>query len=296
MTSMSRLLGFICAWVCLLCVSICPRACASALAGSQSLLPARQGAFTARQLHLDQLLTRAEESPGAAGFAEAGEVLTSELPAHPGPARRTPPGVAFLMSAAVPGAGQFLQGRNRAFAYMGLEAIAWIAHFAWKDAGNKKEGEYEAYARNHWDLEQWNALASESSDTCRALPPGVNYADAKATIESFLESGNYQHYYEDIGKLEAYRAGWDDFSCSDPESMSSNRREYRGMRADSNDYLDRSKSAVTVVFLNHIISAVDAYRIAKGAQLSVADRTSLELKVGGSIQHPRAVLRVRRIF
>ena len=77
------------------------------------------------------------------------------------PASRIPPGLAFLMSAVLPGTGQLAEGRKRAFAYLGIEAFAWISHFAWVDAGNKKEGEYEAYARRHWDLDDWRALAYE---------------------------------------------------------------------------------------------------------------------------------------
>ena len=227
--------------------------------------------------------------PGARAF----EALTS---ADRGSDRasRIPPGLAFLMSAALPGSGQLAEGRNRAFAYRGLEAAAWIAHFSWKDAGNKKEGEYEAYARGHWDLDTWNGLASESGDSCRALPSGVSYADAKSTIETFLEDGNYQHFYEDIGKLEAYRAGWDDFECSDPEAMSPNRGHYRGMRRDSNDYLNRARSALTFTFLNRVISAVDAYRTARGARFSILPNTDLRLEVGGSMDRPRAILRIQR--
>lgn len=276
-----------------LVAAICPEVCAWSLPGVEPSLRPPERALSVRQAHREDLLAQAAQFPASDA---AGRVMTQDLPPRIDNPRRTPPGLAFLMSAAVPGAGQLLQGRNRAFAYMGIEAIAWIAHFAWKDAGNKKEGEYEAYARRHWDLDRWNELASESSDTCRALPTGINYADAKETIERFLEEENYQHFYEDIGKLEAYRAGWDDFSCSDPEGMSPNRSSYRGMRADSNDYLDKSKSSVTVVFLNHVISAVDAYRTAKGARLSVADRTSLELNLAGSLRHPRAVLQLRRTF
>lgn len=287
--SIARTMGF------MLLIGFCSEASASILPGASPTLHPTARGLTPREIHRTDLLARASDEEAPSRQA-AGDVLTEELPERADPARRTPPGIAFLMSAAVPGAGQLLQGRNRAFAYMGLEAIAWIAHFAWKDAGNKKEGEYEAYARQHWDLDRWNELASESSDTCRALPPGVSYADAKETIENFLEIGNYQHFYEDIGKLEAYRAGWDDFECSDPGVISPNRGEYRGMRSDSNDYLNNAKSAITVVFLNRVISAVDAYRTSRGARMPVADRTALELNVAGSLRHPRAVLQLRRTF
>ena len=209
-------------------------------------------------------------------------------------AARVNPGVAFLLSALVPGAGQLAEGRNRGFAYVGVEALSWIARYSWIDAGNKKEGEYEAYARRHWEYTAWDSLASESNPNCEALPPNVSYATARDNLLGFLEVKNYQHYYEDIGKLEAYRAGWDDFSCADPGSISPNRAHYRGMREDSNNYLDRARNALTVIFLNHIVSAVDAYRTAKGVRMGLPGGAEIKFRVGGSLREPNLGLRVTR--
>lgn len=226
----------------------------------------------------------------------AGQVLT-QSPGTEDRARKIPPGLAFLMSAAVPGAGQLAEGRRRAFLYFSVEALAWISHFAWKDAGEKKEGEYEAFARRHWDLDDWRGVAyGDDPDCLDAVPPGVDPADAESTLVRFLRDGNLQHYYEDVGKLEAYRAGWDDYDCSNPNAMSPSRREYREMRADSNDYLERARFATTMAFLNRIVSAVDAFRTSKGARMSLDSKTSLELGVSGSFSRPRASLQVRRIW
>jgi len=209
-------------------------------------------------------------------------------------AARIHPGVAFLMSAILPGSGQLAEGRNRAFTYLGIEAVSWIAHFSWLDAGNKKEGEYEAFARGHWNFATWDSLAAESNPNCQTIPPNVQYDDARSTLLAFIEAGNYQHYYEDIGKLEAYRGGWDDFACASPEEMSPNRKHYRSMREDSNGYLDRARNAMTVVFLNHVISAVDAYRTAKGVRMSLPGGAEMKFRVDGSPHHPRVGLRVSK--
>jgi hypothetical protein len=240
---------------------------------------------------------RSEESARATGLARAAARQASMamlgVTTREDRAGRVNPGIAFLMSAVLPGSGQIAEGRNRAFAYLGVEALAWIAHFSWLDAGNKKEGEYESYARHHWALDKWDFYAADSA--C-ALPPGVSYADSKETIEGFLEAQNYQHYYEDIGKLEAFRAGWDDFDCAQPNSMSANRRHYRGMREDSNNYLDSARNALTVIFLNHVISAVDAYRTAKGAHLSLPGGAEMKFRVAGSPRNPSVGLRVTRAW
>ncbi len=254
-------------------------------------------AFALASSARDRWLRSAEEGYrrdlAQAGGPSAGEVMTGRVETVDR-ASRVSPGLAFLASAILPGAGQLLEGRNRAFAYLGAETMAWIAHFAWLDAGNKKEGEYEAYARRHWDLDRWRATA----DSClTAIPPGVNRADAESTLIHFLDEENYQHYYEDIGKLEAYRGGWDDFPCpADPNAIviSPNRGEYRSMRDDSNSYLDKARFATTFAFLNRVVSAVDAYRTARGARLKIAQGTDLELDFGGSLERPRAALRVRK--
>jgi hypothetical protein len=272
----------------------------SALAGTCELYPSGPDHPQIRGGYRAELLRRAAEdarllalaaveSPAALALTARGRTPDTD------PASRVPPGLAFLMSAVVPGTGQLAEGRKRAFLYLGVEALAWISHFAWIDAGNKKEGEYEAYARRHWDFDHWRDLAYDYGDSCRdALPDGVDAAKAEEVLAGHLESGDLQHYYEDIGKLEAYRAGWDDFSCVSPDDLSPHRREYRSMRVDSNDYLEKARFAATMAFLNRVISAVDAFRTAKGARLALSASTSVEFNVAGSIDRPRASVRIRR--
>ncbi|MBD3161474.1 MAG: hypothetical protein GF346_04645 [Candidatus Eisenbacteria bacterium] len=278
----------------------CANARAACLAGTGRLCPDPPPADAARADLRFRMLESAGE-PLCAQQVVYGEGEEEAVRSMSGravqedPATRVPPGLAFLMSAAIPGSGQLVEGKRRAFLYLGLEAFAWISHFAWKDAGNKKEGEYEAYARRHWDLDQWRTFAYGDVDTCLdALPPGVDPADAEQTLIEFIEAGNEQHYYEDIGKLEAYRAGWDDFDCGDPEQISANRGEYREMRSESNDFLERARLMTTIAFLNRIVSAVDAYRTARGAQVSVGENTKVRLGVGGSLSKPHARLSIHK--
>lgn len=205
-------------------------------------------------------------------------------------AARVSPGLAFLMSAALPGTGQLAEGRNRAFAYLGAEAFAWIAHFSWKDASQKKEQESEDFADRHWDYEEWK---SNAADCVGAIPPGLNEADLQEALLS-QQGSNADAYYASLAKQDGYRGGWDDFNCDAPDGLSANRRTFHGMRQDSDDFLARARLATTFVFLNRIVSAVDAYRTARGARLSLTPRTHLELDLKGSIARPRAALRLRR--
>lgn len=206
------------------------------------------------------------------------------------PASRVTPALAFLMSAVLPGSGQLVEGRNRAFAYLGAEAFAWIAHFSWKDASQKKEMESESFADRHWNYDDWKRNANDCPE---AIPVGLNEAELQETILGQRES-NSDAYYASLSKQEGYRGGWDDFACADPNAVTSNRRQFSGMRQDSNDFLAKARLATTFVFLNRIVSAVDAYRTARGAKLALNPQTDLEFDLKGSVARPRAALRLRR--
>jgi hypothetical protein len=190
--------------------------------------------------------------------------------------KRTSPALAFLFSAAVPGAGQFYNGNRRAFAYLAVEAVAWIAYFSFKSSGNNKEDEFKDYADFHWDLERYRASAGDS--TC------MWSQDADSLIVYFRDN-NTDHYYEDIGKLEAYACGWD---------SQDNRGEYRDIRSESNDLKSWSRRSLMVVFLNHLVSAVDAFRTARSRELKIAPETELQMTIDGQWNRPRAVLRIVR--
>jgi hypothetical protein len=199
-----------------------------------------------------------------------------ELPPEISEPKRTSPALAFLFSAGVPGAGQFYNGNRRAFAYLAVEAVAWIAYFSFRSSGNNKEDEFKDFADVHWDLERYRASAGDS--TC------MWSQDADSLIVYFSEN-NRDHYYEDIGKLEAYACGWD---------SQDNRREYRDIRSESNDLKSWSRRSLMVVFLNHLVSAVDAFRTARSRELKIAPETELQMTIDGQWNRPRAVLRVVR--
>lgn len=76
-----------------------------------------------------------------------------------------------------------------------------------------------------------------------------------------------QQYYELIGKYPQYNQGW--FDADNPDfqygdQLSSTFKEYSRMRGIANDYYYKAKTAVTIVLLNHVISAIDAYFTTRG--------------------------------
>lgn len=72
-----------------------------------------------------------------------------------------------------------------------------------------------------------------------------------------------QQYFELVGKYDQYAYGWDDKSgsgdgWSDYRQRSQRFDFYAGMRGRANDFYSSSQTAVMLVILNHVLSAVDA--------------------------------------
>jgi hypothetical protein len=209
---------------------------------------------------------------------EKAEEAAVEIVEEPSAPRRTSPALAFLFSAGLPGTGQFYNGNRRGFAYLAVEAVAWIAHLSFRSSGNKKEDEFKDFADLHWELGRYRDSVGDPACT------GSRQwnEDADSLIVYFSEN-NRDHYYEDIGKLEAYACGWD---------TQANRQEYRDLREESNDLKSWSRRALMFAFLNHLVSAVDAFRTARARELRLAPDTELKMDIGGKWNKPRATLRL----
>jgi hypothetical protein len=180
------------------------------------------------------------------------------------------PGKAFIYNLLIPGVGHLYAGNSRGFAHLGLEGVAWVSYFYYHERGTSKEDQYLAYADDHWSLSKWQADYN-----------GPDKYAADSLIQYF-KAHNKQHYYEDIGKLSTYSAGWDDAAYPSTEGyyVSGNRSFYRGMRGDSNNLLKDARYAVMGSFLNRIVSAVDVLRMLKHrSRALLGQNTQLQLKV-----------------
>ena len=80
----------------------------------------------------------------------------------------------------------------------------------------------------------------------------VDFERERDALRDVYENARDQ-YYEDIGRLNVYACGWDALD---------RRGEYEGMRDDANGLFSAARYAVTAMFLNHVVSAVDAAKSA----------------------------------
>ncbi len=218
---------------------------------------------------------------------------------------------AFLLSALVPGLGHWYAGsKKRGLAFLGAEAALVGLWAAWKGKGNDLEEEFRTVADEHWDpinyLVWRDSPESKNSSITHALPCSSEvidvYIPARREWKNQLRSGEkpdaldrsavfggcassqIQQYYELIGKYDQFVAGWEDLVDSHDnkpaeidsvENFHSDRRlRYEDQRDESNRFLKRASTISGVILINHVISAIDAARVAR-ARAAGADEAAL---------------------
>lgn len=168
------------------------------------------------------------------------------------------PAKMFLVSLAVPGSGQLLQGNKRGYVFLLAEAVFWGGFYMLETTGSDERDEYEDFADANWDYAAYYAWYQEYCVDC------VDCAGAYDCRP--LATYGTQEYYEDIGKYATYwrwwnidgdesYIEWDGYSDLDVDV----RDAYWDIRGDSNTHLRQARYAMMAAFLNHIVAAVDSY-------------------------------------
>lgn len=237
------------------------------------------------------------------------------------PAEGKSPRRAFLLSAMLPGAGEFYAGATkRAIGFFGVEALALGAYFTWKGKGDDIEQEFRSVANASWDpvaYLEWrtSTRASRYSSITHALPCS-SFVAGGGDIKSSLKdcSGRQtQQYYELLGKYNQFIAGWDDVVRTDSkspvqptdidsvESFSSQKRfKYEDQRNDSNVYLKRASNILGLILVNHALSAIDAARAARlhnsGKAAALEKRTRFALVLPPERRRPTMLMAYKPFY
>jgi len=180
-----------------------------------------------------------------------------------------------LFSAIIPGAGQFYnEDYWIAGIFVAVEAAVITTAVIYDKKGDDKTIEFENFADANWSVVKYaeyiNANNGENPDVYinpdESLPPWerVDWTELNAaeTGSHHLAPHGEQQYYEMIGKYPLqFSIGWAkqtptiiDNGFVIPLQM----HEYAVMRGDANDFYTNAKTAVIGIYINHLLSAVEA--------------------------------------
>lgn len=218
--------------------------------------------------------------------------------------------LAGVLSAVVPGAGEIYSEQYlKAALFMAVEVAAVYLAVDNDQKGDDQTEVYQDFAEANWDPAKY----ARNSITNFNLDPAdyeglfldeemtkIDYSrwDLIHKIESDvsdLDDGKYysheladyqeQQYYEMIGKYQQFNNGWNDFDFN-PEvgfdyhtPLTDNFQKYSGMRGEANDYYNKASTFVTVVVINHVISAIDAVLSTKWYN----DKVKMNAEVGEDV-------------
>lgn len=241
--------------------------------------------------------------------------------------------LAGSLSALVPGAGQLYAEAPiwRTILYGAVETAGWTLFGVYSSEGDRATRDFENFADTHWDItryiswiqenfESWSdeavnkevareALAAIYKSNDASLPPWerVDFRELNR-LESAVKGGfshtlpehGEQQYYEQIGKYIQYRSGWDDHIREgdtlifNPSRVTQRNRDYVASRERANDLLSYAGTALWMLALNHVVSAVDAMLEARHYNVSLSSEMRQEMLPDGRREYrPGIELRVK---
>jgi len=205
----------------------------------------------------------------AAGSSEPAMPAPAFEPQRNEPARKSV-GRAFLLSMMVPGLGEWYAGGNMMAPYfVGLEAGLWLGFSTFRMYSGWLSDDYKTFAKQH---------------------------------AGTLIDGQQKQYFVDIGNFDSiwefneFQGVQRDFDSQYPETeqyiwqwdSEENRTKFKSDRVESDRAFNRSTTVLTVIFINHICSAINAAITARQWNHTLPANAELRLKTlppvpGGAI-------------
>ena len=208
------------------------------------------------------------------------------------------PALAGVMSAVIPGSGELYVGDYlKAAIFFAVEAALITTAIVYDNKGDDQTAQFEAFADDHWSVVKYSNYLIDHKDELglpgdcsisinpdESLKPWerienwdeLNHCESRFSHR--LERHGEQQYYELIGKYGQYSSGWDEFnSATDgfydvPQIM----KDYAQMRGDANSSYNVSEKAVIGLFVNHLLSAIDAVWSAANYNSDLAVKMRME--------------------
>jgi hypothetical protein len=186
-------------------------------------------------LSSDYLASTDNRSPASLDMSEIKETRKLSLPK------------AMLLSALLPGAGQYYAGSKfKGQVFMGVEAAIWSGFAAFRVYGNWREDDYKAYAQAHAQVD------NEGKD--EQFYDWVGFYENR---DEFNQFGRL--YFPDRAYMpdtRAYYWQWD---------TEASRVEFKDLKDASKTAFRNSSFMLGMALLNRVISGIDTYRTVKAA-------------------------------
>jgi hypothetical protein len=194
-------------------------------------------------------------------------------------AQKKSPIKSALFSLAVPGAGQFSNGDYWLSAVFIVAEAAFITTAViYNNKGNNQTNFFQNYADQHWSVKTYAQWTINHLQYLNSSLDPANYhvfdnngnviwselnrleTDIGDGYSHNLPPHGEQQYYELIGKYPQYSHGWDDANQNDTDFhiLSTEFLYYSDQRGEANDLYRVSARAVALIYINHIISALEA--------------------------------------
>lgn len=184
--------------------------------------------------------------------------------------------VATLLSAALPGAGQRYVGENTAWVYAAFEVAGWGGWWWYRHDASDLRGQASGVAglpddpASGWSFERWAESTQGDPDEISAL--------YRVDREAF---------YNSIASDPVYQPGW---------ATADARTAFGALRLRADSRLARSRLYSTGVWLNHLVSAVNALRAARFHNMPLSRQLGMRIDGGVRRGEPEFVVTLVRKF
>ncbi len=185
------------------------------------------------------------------------------------------PVVGAVLSGILPGVGEFYaKNYIKAGAFFAAEAALWVTYTIFQNKGDDQTAFYQDYANKNWDVRKYarwlkrepftgNEVINPDEQNLNILRSQLNLCEEKNFSHTLPNYGE-QQYYEVIGKYQNFIVGWSEanFDAITKANYGTTKLGqvdyYMSERENANTWYSRGNLMITVVILNHILSAADA--------------------------------------
>ncbi|MCB0726919.1 MAG: hypothetical protein KDD00_05610 [Ignavibacteriae bacterium] len=240
--------------------------------------------------------------------------INKKLDNHPD---KKSPYLGALFSGIIPGTGEiYAKSFIKGAIFLALEAGLWIAYGTYESDGNSQTAAYQSYANENWSMNKYAnwlvaqnfsgsaAITDPNTSNLELLRRQVNVVEAQNFSHQLPEIGS-QQYYELIGKYQNFVVGWAD---ADP-NLSTNPgsanyygtyqtqmyEDYSYSRQEANNYYDKANTSLTLVIVNHLLSAADAAWSVSMFNKDLKIKTSVHMENKYSLTGQRKMIPVANV-